>query len=143
MTDQPHQQGLGGGKDASERIKALHRGDLAQAHERADPDHKPTTSDLTMQEFADGWGVSIEEAKRRFTHYRMNNPKTDRYFKAGTRGQPMPRDRANRDRTGEADKRRARRRGPRTDKSTSYDTYTREDLMRYREEEAQRIRDEK
>ena len=141
MTDQPHQQGLGGSKEVSERIKAFNRGDLV--HERAGPDHKPTSGDMTMQEFADGWGVSLEEAKRRCTHFRMNNPKPDRYFKSGTSGQPMSRDRSNRDRTGEADKRRARRRGPRTDKSTSYDTYTREELMRYREEEAQRIRDEK
>ena len=55
----------------------------------------------------------------------------------------MPRDRSNRDRTGEADKRRARNRHPRTDKTTPFDTMTREDLMRYREEEAQRMRDEK
>jgi hypothetical protein len=65
------------------------------------------------------------------------------YFSSGTQGQPMPRDRSDRDRTGEAEKRRARRRGPRTDKTTPYDTMTREELMRYREEEAQRMRDEK
>jgi hypothetical protein len=69
--------------------------------------------------------------------------KSGRYFRAGTQGQPMPRDRSNRDRTGEADKRRARNRHPRTDKTTPFDTMTREDLMRYREEEAQRMRDEK
>mgnify|MGYP006091205527 FL=1 len=72
MTDQPHQQGLGGDKAASERIKAFNRGDLA--HESAGPDHKPSTSDLTMQEYADGWGVSLKEAQRRFTQHRMNNP---------------------------------------------------------------------
>ena len=146
MTDQPHQQGLGGDKDTSERVRAFNRGDLA--HEGAGPEHKPTTSDLTMQDYADGWGVSIEEAKRRFTHYRMTNPKTDRYFKSGTHGQGMPRDRSNRDRSGEAEQRRERRRKhgdgrPRTDKTTPFDTMTREELMRYREEEAQSIRDEK
>ena len=146
MTDQPHQQGLGGGKPMSERVRAFNRGDLA--HEGEGPDHKPTTSDMTMQDYADGWGVSLEEAKRRFTNFRMNNPKTDRYFKSGTHGQPMPRNRSKEGRQREVEQRKERRRKygdgrPRTDKTTPFDTMTREELMRHREEEAQRVRDEK
>ena len=59
-------------KSLPERSKAFLRGDLA--HEFEGPDHKPSTSDLTMQEYADGWGVSLKEAQRRFTQHRMNNP---------------------------------------------------------------------
>lgn len=44
------------------------------AHEFEGPDHKPSTDDLTMQEYADGWGVTVEEAQRRFTQHRMSNP---------------------------------------------------------------------
>lgn len=65
------------------------------------------------------------------------------YFASGTQGQPMPRDRSKRDRTGEAEKRRNRNRHPRTDKTTPFDTMTREELMRHREEEVQRMRAEK
>ena len=101
-----------------------------------------------MQDYADGWGVSLEEAKRRFTNFRMNNPKTDRYFKSGTHGQPMPRNRSKEGRQREVEQRKERRRKygdgrPRTDKTTPFDTMTREELMRHREEEAQRVRDEK
>jgi len=71
------------------------------------------------------------------------------YFSSGTQGQDYHnRDRSKRDRSGEAEKRRERRRKhgdgrPRTDKTTPFDTMTREELMRHREEEAQRVRDEK
>ena len=71
-TRQSKKMSLGYPKPPSARGKAFLRGDLA--HEFLGPDHKPTSEDLTMQEFADGWGVDLEEAQRRFTHFRMNNP---------------------------------------------------------------------
>ena len=70
------------------------------------------------------------------------------YFSSGTQGQPMPRDRSKEARQREVEQRKERRRKygdgrPRTDKTTPFDTMTREELMRHREEEAQRMRDEK
>jgi hypothetical protein len=70
------------------------------------------------------------------------------YFSSGTQGQPMPRDRSKEARQREVEQRKERRRKygdgrPRTDKTTPFDTMTREELMRYRDEEAQRVRDEK
>ena len=70
------------------------------------------------------------------------------YFSSGTQGQPMPRDRSKEARQREAEQRKERRRKygdgrPRTDKTTPFDTMTREELMRYRDEEAQRVRDDK
>jgi len=70
------------------------------------------------------------------------------YFSSGTQGQPMPRDRSKEARQREKAQQKERRRKygdgrPRTDKTTPFDTMTREELMRHREEEAQRMRDEK
>ena len=67
------------------------------------------------------------------------------YFSSGTQGQkygmpPEARGKKKKrpDRVGER-----KGQGPRTDKTTPYDTMTREELMRHREEEAQRMRNEK
>ena len=80
MTDQPHEQGLGGSKETSERIKAFNRGDLAAfnrgdlAHEYEDPETHIPGGDMTTAEWAEAWDVSIEEVQRRFTRHRLTNP---------------------------------------------------------------------
>ena len=66
------------------------------------------------------------------------------YFSSGTQGQKYPPEARGKKRKKQPSRAGERaRQGPRTDKTTRFDTMTREELMRHRDEEAQRMRDEK
>ena len=66
------------------------------------------------------------------------------YFSSGTQGQKYPPEARGKKRKKQPSRAGERaRQGPRTDKTTRFDTMTREELMRHREEEAQRMRNEK
>jgi hypothetical protein len=73
--------------------------------------------------------------------------KSGRFFTAGTHGQKYPKyspEARGKKRKKQPSRTEQRaRQGPRTDKTTRFDTMTREELMRHREEEAQRMRNEK
>jgi len=66
------------------------------------------------------------------------------YFSSGTQGQKYPPEARGKKRKKQPSRAGERaRQGPRTDKTTRFDTMTREELMRHRDEEAKRMRDEK
>ena len=69
--------------------------------------------------------------------------KSGRFFTAGTHGQKYPPETRGKKRKKQPSRKDEPRPSlPRIDKTTNFDTMTREELMRYREEEAQRMRNE-